>query len=480
VHTGYEVDGRISHESALDRAITGLEGVPSEELARALAVRAEWLGRQDRVAECDLAATQAIELAQTLDLPTIEAMGWAARTLAAYAGGSIEALAEYEERAAVAYQRGGEAFQAYRCQIFFARDLADGADPERGLAMLVGLRGATTAAGFPRAARTAAFHLVTVLVNHGRLEEAGSLIEALLEEGPIDHFTGLGAWVRLLVARGDARAALDLEPRWMASVRSYASTPNYEDVVTDVIVLVANGLIAEAAEVAGEYARVMEGSDAPVMHGCVAHAGYLVLDAARRAGLVADDVLEAQMAAMLARADRAVAGRSLRTIFGVSILTARALQAELRRARSVELWRAACDATAHIGAGLALWPRLRLQQALLDAGERDEVRAALPAVVADATAMGMNGVLAEAVRLARRHRIPVPGDNRPSRLDVLTAREREVLDVLATGATNKAIAERLYISEKTVSVHVTNLLAKLGVTNRTEAAAVARDVAPVD
>jgi DNA-binding NarL/FixJ family response regulator len=53
-----------------------------------------------------------------------------------------------------------------------------------------------------------------------------------------------------------------------------------------------------------------------------------------------------------------------------------------------------------------------------------------------------------------------------------------VLDVLATGATNRAIAERLFISEKTVSVHVTNLLAKLGVTNRTEAAAVARDLAP--
>ena len=74
----------------------------------------------------------------------------------------------------------------------------------------------------------------------------------------------------------------------------------------------------------------------------------------------------------------------------------------------------------------------------------------------------MNRVLDEALKLARRHRIPVPGDDRPSKLDILTAREREVLDVLATGATNKAIAERLFISEKTVSVHVTNLLAKLG------------------
>ena len=67
------------------------------------------------------------------------------------------------------------------------------------------------------------------------------------------------------------------------------------------------------------------------------------------------------------------------------------------------------------------------------------------------------------MRLGRRHRIPIAEtETVPSRLDILTAREREVLDVLATGATNRAIAERLFISEKTVSVHVTNLLAKLG------------------
>ena len=91
--------------------------------------------------------------------------------------------------------------------------------------------------------------------------------------------------------------------------------------------------------------------------------------------------------------------------------------------------------------------------------------------------MGAVGIAADALRLGRRHRIPVGTDDRaPSRLDVLTEREGEVLDVLATGATNRAIVERLFISEKTVSVHVTNLLAKLGVPNRTEAAALARDL----
>ena len=58
----------------------------------------------------------------------------------------------------------------------------------------------------------------------------------------------------------------------------------------------------------------------------------------------------------------------------------------------------------------------------------------------------------------------------------LTPREREVLDLLATGATNKSIAETLFITEKTASVHVSNVLAKLDVTNRGEAAALARQL----
>jgi DNA-binding NarL/FixJ family response regulator len=48
-----------------------------------------------------------------------------------------------------------------------------------------------------------------------------------------------------------------------------------------------------------------------------------------------------------------------------------------------------------------------------------------------------------------------------------------VLALLADGRTNRQIAEALFISVKTASVHVSNILAKLGVTNRGEAAAVA-------
>ncbi|MBE7188696.1 helix-turn-helix transcriptional regulator [Jatrophihabitans endophyticus] len=67
-----------------------------------------------------------------------------------------------------------------------------------------------------------------------------------------------------------------------------------------------------------------------------------------------------------------------------------------------------------------------------------------------------------------------PGDATPAALSALTPRERDVLELVAQGRSNKQIAQRLFISQKTVSVHVSNILAKLAVQGRTEAAAVAR------
>ena len=59
-------------------------------------------------------------------------------------------------------------------------------------------------------------------------------------------------------------------------------------------------------------------------------------------------------------------------------------------------------------------------------------------------------------------------------LEPLSEREREVLLLLAQGASNREIAERLVITEGTVKNHVSNLLAKLQAENRTQAADIAR------
>lgn len=63
-------------------------------------------------------------------------------------------------------------------------------------------------------------------------------------------------------------------------------------------------------------------------------------------------------------------------------------------------------------------------------------------------------------------------------LSSLSEREREVLEGLAKGETNREIAERLYLSEKTVKSYVTNVLAKLHVRNRVEAALLAQRAVP--
>jgi DNA-binding NarL/FixJ family response regulator len=96
--------------------------------------------------------------------------------------------------------------------------------------------------------------------------------------------------------------------------------------------------------------------------------------------------------------------------------------------------------------------------------------------------LGAAPLRAELQALARRGRLDLeteaaatPAAEPPSPLDPLglTAREQEVLALVALGRTNAQIAQTLFISPKTATVHVSNILGKLGVRNRVEAATVA-------
>ncbi|MFD0317438.1 helix-turn-helix transcriptional regulator [Streptomyces flavalbus] len=134
--------------------------------------------------------------------------------------------------------------------------------------------------------------------------------------------------------------------------------------------------------------------------------------------------------------------------------------------------------------------RYRLAEALLTPGpgrasgtedDRDRATELLRLAHAVAAHLGARPLAEAATQLAQRARLalrpaadpgPAPAADPVTALG-LTSRERDVLRLVSAGRTNRQIAEELFISPKTASVHVSNILAKLGVSGRGEAAAVA-------
>ena len=138
-------------------------------------------------------------------------------------------------------------------------------------------------------------------------------------------------------------------------------------------------------------------------------------------------------------------------------------------------WQAAVEAYSHGHVYAVARCQWRLAEALLGAGEREQATDAARAAHQTAVRLGAEPLQAALEALARRGRLDL-GAGLPAErtLAGLTPREVEVLRLLVEGRSNRQIAEQLFISGKTASVHVTNILAKLGVHSRLEAAATAR------
>jgi len=162
-------------------------------------------------------------------------------------------------------------------------------------------------------------------------------------------------------------------------------------------------------------------------------------------------------------------------------------QAELARLdgrTEPDLWEAAAKAWERLGEPYPTsYARWRQAEALLLGGlGREQVEPSLRAAHQTTVELGAAPLRAELEALARRGRLDLGSEAaataaaKPSSpLDPLglTAREQEVLALVAIGRTNAQIAETLFISPKTATVHVSNILTKLGVRNRVEAATIA-------
>ncbi|MCX4716186.1 AAA family ATPase [Streptomyces virginiae] len=181
------------------------------------------------------------------------------------------------------------------------------------------------------------------------------------------------------------------------------------------------------------------------------------------------------------------AARSLATPVPVWAAHAEYVRAELLRAQARDTpadWTAVETAVRPLERPYLLAKAChRLAEALLAAGDREPAAALLREAYAIAERIGSRTLREDLALLAQRARLPLTDadhavappapETDPIEALGLTSRERDVLRLVAAGSTNRKIAEALFISPKTASVHVSNILAKLGVAGRGEAAALA-------
>jgi DNA-binding CsgD family transcriptional regulator/tetratricopeptide (TPR) repeat protein len=313
------------------------------------------------------------------------------------------------------------------------------------------------------------------LLSLGRREEAERLLDQVFD---LD-LRPPGLRIRPLTVRGTLRvrtgdlagARADLQ----TVLDEVPARPDPQN-ATPVLVGLAeaalwDGRPADARAVVADGLELLAGADEPYWPTELCRTGMAV--AATLAEQARDRHAEAEERAALQQAN-------LRTI-----------EAEWSRAAGPsdpERWAASARAWEALGypwqAGYARW--CQAEALLAQGAPRSDAAVALARARTLADRLGARLLVAEIDSLGRRARLELalPPDGTaadgpaPEPATVtdelgLTPREREVLALVADGRTNRQIADALFISAKTASVHVSNILAKLGVANRGEAAAVA-------
>ncbi|MBX9247151.1 AAA family ATPase, partial [Actinotalea ferrariae] len=514
--------GRLDRATVLARsAVDAAAGDP----ARQAPIRtrlAQALLAVDRVRESITEAERALE-----DLPDDADPADRAWALAVHARACLNA--DEDDAAALSANRAVEVARAAGRPDAEADALATLAvlvvdDPDAAAELLDSARRRAADAGDLVTEQRCAYNLVTTYYYAGRLDEASDALEAAIARSRSAGLTrsDLGiaqSFFAELVryARGDLRAT-DFEgagpeaPGWvtplLTSVRLYAAVARGDgDAIArgralesewerdGQIALISGGCTVDALTWAGELEEAADLAERLIAHLGRTWSDYFLgaiwlgalgiaalADAAEQDRLAGTDptprleratrLLErAESSADRGRPRGGRLGPEGRAWLARAHAEHARLRAHLGRPADPDAWR---RSTEEFGYGYRYEEtrsRYRWAEALLGAGERGQAAEQLARAAADARAMGAAPLIAAVEALARRGRLELPGQRTTT--DLLTAREAEVLSLVAEGLSNRQIGERLFISGKTVSVHVSNVLAKLGVSSRTEAVTVA-------
>jgi ATP/maltotriose-dependent transcriptional regulator MalT len=309
----------------------------------------------------------------------------------------------------------------------------------------------------------AANNLTEAQISLGRWDDALETFERAMELAPTpglrgQHLLNRGA---IAVARGER----DVTAQVVEELRAlYAADDPYPQQVLPLASLIIEWRLAE-----GDLPGAAEATGRAVAEHDLARDArhsWPILMAGMRAGVACRDQ-------SLVDRLRAIAAET--PAYGPVMEARRTVVAAESAPDDRDEWHAAVAAWEALGHPYPLaYALLRGAGAAVAAGARDDASALLGRAVSLTDRLGAKPLRAEIDRLARRSRLTVAGAASAGRPALgLTAREQQVLRLVAEGRSNRDIAEELFISAKTASVHVSNILGKLGVASRGEAAATA-------
>ena len=470
------------------RAVELIPREPTRERALVLEAHARMLLLAGRVDAARPVVEEAIAIARGLGARDVEAAALSTRVITQH--GSADAAAEAGREALQAARAAGDPETLLRAHVNAAEALDQAGDVQAANDLAQAGVEEARRLGVERGLGTSLRGYVAHrLVKLGRLDEAAAAVEDALRSSPSGVAAASLHQTAAVIAarRGDAEAAAAAVARSKPhAAEAGAGMWNVRGAVALAELALWARDAGRACTIVDEAFAAMAGDEYVLYSGPLYSLGaWAQVDRALRARALRDPGEEADAVAAAERLVARLEGRLGREPPPEPAAHRAQVRAELGRlepAPPSALWAAAGQR----------WERLRYPfpralcgwreaEALLTGGG-DQAAAAerLRPARRAAAAMGAQPLVALIDGLARRARVPLEHADAPEASAAeragLTSRERDVLELMAQGRTNREIGGELFISEKTVSVHVSRILAKLGAANRAQAAAVAQQL----